>query len=295
MKQRILSGLTLGLLALFSAAAPSEDIAPARVRESDRSFSHPHDLTLSPDKKFLYVADVDHDAVKVLDPFTLKLLGEIGKGELKGPHDVTFDRNGRLLVADTGNNRIAAYAVRGAAATFAEEWRAGLDKPEGVVSGPDGRIYATSASRNTIMVFAGRDAVAKSGPFGGGPNRFRGPHDIALDAQGRFYVADAGNDRVKILNRKLEVIQTLDGAPYHFSGPKYLALDERGWLYVADELNNQVKILDAARRLVAVIGTGEPGTGPGQLNRPEGVEVWQNHLWISDTYNDRILLYRLNR
>ena len=36
---------------------------------------------------------------------------------------------------------------------------------------------------------------------------------------------------------------------------------------------------------------GTVGLGDG-LNQPEGVAVAGRYIWISDTYNDRIVLYR---
>ena len=65
--------MTAGLGAEFAATFQ---------QKSDTSFSRPHDLVLSPDGKFLYVADVGKDAVKVLDPLTPKTLGAIGASEL---------------------------------------------------------------------------------------------------------------------------------------------------------------------------------------------------------------------
>ncbi len=32
--------------------------------------------------------------------------------------------------------------------------------------------------------------------------------------------------------------------------------------------------------------------GRGQLDRPEGVTVRGDHVWVSDTYNHRILLFK---
>jgi hypothetical protein len=42
-----------------------------------------------------------------------------------------------------------------------------------------------------------------------------------------------------------------------------------------------------------MIGTGKPGKGPGLLNTPEGVAVRGRDVWISDTHNHRIVLYRV--
>lgn len=288
MTQKLLFAALLACASSLDAA----EIAPVFVKASESSFSRPHDLVLSPDERYLYVADVGNDAVKVLDPHTLEVRGLIGQGELSSPHDVAFDKAGRLLVADSGNDRIVIYSVRGARGKFVEAWSQDLGSPEGVAPGPDGRVYVTNASLNDVVVFSNGQVVARAGSRGGGEIQFARPHDVEVDAMGKVYVVDPGNNRIQILNAKLEFVSSLGGAPYGFNEPKYLAFDGRGRLYVADEYNNQIKIFDTERRLTGVIGTGERGAGRNQLNQPEGVEVSGDLIWVSDTYNNRILLYR---
>ncbi len=124
---------------------------------------------------------------------------------------------------------------------------------------------------------------------------FARPHDIHVDPAGRVLIVDPGNNRVQIRDGDLKLIKTLEGPGYDFNEPKYLTVDIDGWLYVADENNNQIKIFDAKYRLQATIGDGRRGTDAGSLNKPEGIEVRGARIWVSDTYNDRILLYRINR
>ena len=70
-------------------------------------------------------------------------------------------------------------------------------------------------------------------------------------------------------------------------------MDERDLLVIADEYHHQIKILDRERREIAVLGSGRRGKGENRFNQPEGVELAGEHLWISDTQNDRILRYRI--
>jgi len=264
---------------------------PTRIAVSDVDFDHPHDLVLSPDGRFLYVADLGNDAVKVLDPKTLKTLGVIGEGDLDSPHDVAFDEAGRLLVADSGNDAVVVYKVNGVDSERLATWKGEMFSPEGVAPAGAGRVFVTDTGGGGVLRFEdGRAALRReNGGAGGDYNR---PHDVLVDRQGRVLVVDSGNARIQILDQDLTLIRSLAGSPYDFNEPKYLAVDEEDNLYVADEYNNQVKILDPDYRIIAVIGSGERGRGPGQLNKPEGVETRDGLIWISDTYNDRILLYR---
>ena len=121
---------------------------------------------------------------------------------------------------------------------------------------------------------------------------FSRPHDLALSPDGNLlYVADVGNDAVKVLDpMSLEVVGAIGAGV--LSAPHDVAFDDAGWLYVADEYNDQIKVFDESRAPVGVIGTGERGNGPGQLDRPEGVTVRGDHVWVSDTHNHRILLFK---
>lgn len=277
---------------LMSGASVADEFQATFLRASAESFSRPHDLVLSPDRKRLYVADVGNDVVKVLDPVTLKMIGHIGKDDLDSPHDVAFDAAGRLLVADSGNDRIVVYRIAGKGGERVAVHDADQASPEGVAAAPDGRIYITNAGSHTVIaVHDGRTVKTAGGD--GDAVAFRRPHDLHFDGRGRLIVTDPGNDRLQILDTELRPLGTLAGPPYNFNEPKYLAADAKGRLYVADENNNRILVLDAADRPIGQIGSGRNGKGPNLFNKPEGVEVWRDRVWISDTYNDRIVLYRI--
>jgi hypothetical protein len=98
---------------LWVIYASAESVRFHMQAASTGSYAHPHDIVLSPDGKHLYVADNGNHRIAVLDSDTLEEVGSFGKGDVREPHDVVFDREGRLLVADTGNSRIAIFEISG--------------------------------------------------------------------------------------------------------------------------------------------------------------------------------------
>ena len=278
------------LLAGVSAAQVVGTIAA----ESDRDFSRPHDVVLSPDGAFLYVADVGNDSIKVLDPATLVTLGAFGADRLSGPHDVAFDRRGRLLVADTHNHRIAIYEVDGASGVFVDEIRGPLRKPEGVDVAADGAIYVTSASRHNVMKIRDGKIVGEVGEGGSDANHYSRPHDIEAVPDGRVVIADPGNDRLQILDTDFGFIGTVGGPEFGFDEPKYFTIDDKGWIYLADEYNDRIVILDRNYRRRGILASSRVETGRSALDHPEGVEIAGNRLWVSDTGHNRIVLYSLS-
>jgi streptogramin lyase len=74
-----------------------------------------------------------------------------------------------------------------------------------------------------------------------------------------------------------------------FANPHDLELDPSGrWVFVAKQQNNSLRIFNAQRNEVANI----THAGDKQLNNIEGVEARKGMIWIADTYNDRVVLFR---
>ena len=286
----LIAGNASGAIAENAPRAIAE-FAAERIKTSDANFSRPHDLVLSPDRKYLYVTYMGNDVIKVLDPRTLAVLGTFGAGELNSPHDAVFDDEGRLYVANTGNDRVAVYRVRGVNADLLHSHRNCLSGPEGVDFDDAGRLYVTNAAGYTVVVFDGGAVVDHVGKAGDGENEFDRPHDIELRAN-RIYIADSGNDRIQVLDQHHRHRKTLVGPGYAFKEPKYLAIDDAGCLLVADQHHDIVKVFDSSLRLLGTFASGRRGDGPDDLDRPEEVEIWKDLIWISDTYNNRIVLYR---
>lgn len=157
--------------------------------------------------------------------------------------------------------------------------------------GPDGRVYVTNTGGGEVVVFKDGRVMARTGEYGAGPHQFERPHDVEVGG-GRVYVADPGNDRIQVLDTDLRFVDTIGGPDYGFDEPKYMALDAAGRLLVVDQHNHRVEVLDAARRVIGTIGSGRQGGGADSLDRPEGATTWRHRIWISDTYNDRVVLYR---
>jgi trimeric autotransporter adhesin len=139
---------------------------------------------------------------------------------LNGPSALAVDAAGNLYIADTRNHcvrevtpdgviitaagtGVAGYSGDGGGATSAQ-----LLAPAGVAVDNAGNLYITEASNRIRKVFldgsirriAGNGLVGYSGDGGLAIGaRLNGPSEIAVDNAGKLYVAEAGNNSIRLL------------------------------------------------------------------------------------------------
>lgn len=80
--------------------------------------------------------------------------------------------------------------------------------------------------------------VRDYGKLGTGPGEFMGPHGLALDSQGRLFVADRSNNRLQIFDRDMNYLDSWR----HFGRPSgvWILKDDR--LFVADSESGGLKL-----------------------------------------------------
>jgi streptogramin lyase len=234
----------------------------------------------------------------------------------------------RLFDPRTGLVKVIVGAKAGFVGDGGPAHDALLNQPQQTVSGPDGSLYVLDqrnqrvrriASDGTISTVVGTGQSGFAGD--GGPplqaqlNMPKGSNPppggaLTVDRQGRLYISDILNNRIRRVDFDLDLIETVagngeagfsgDGGPATLAAlnnPRDLALGPDGRLYLADEMNHRVRAVDLDTGIITTVaGNGQGGFGGdgGQavsaaLNRPTGLEFDpQGRLYIADTYNHRI-------
>ena len=276
----------LSIFLQFERASAEQTIA-SFINASTIELDNPHDLKLSPDGKFLMVADVGNNRVAILDPETLVFIAEFGSDHQGGTHDIDFDLQGRAYVADTHNSRVTIYNVEGTNATLIGELSEHISGPEGVLVHPNGRIYVAGAWSNNVVAYKDGEIVAEL-------TGLSAPHDLELSSDGSIWLSDSNNDRMLLLSEDLMILRELSGEPYRFNGVRYQDVLPNGTIIAADKNNHVIKIIGADGVLLHVLGKGKAGIGPNIFRTPEGIEYEANTLWISDSGNNRVVKYAIN-
>jgi DNA-binding beta-propeller fold protein YncE len=252
-------------------------------------FRKPHDLTLGPNGQLLYIADTDNDVIQVWHAQTMKPVAVIGRGELRRPLDVSFDRHGRLWVADSGNGRLVSYDVSKPIARRLKVIERNIQRPEGIGFDRHGRLLIVDAQANQLLVMLVDQGIIiqRIGNRGSAAGEFNRPRDVVVDRSGLIYVSDPGNHRVQLFSPELHFIKAIHGtAERALRQPSSLATDAQQRLYITDELDNRVVVLDAALNLVWQIG-GRGSNLP--LRQPQGIAAADGQIWITDSGHHRLI------
>ena len=240
------------------------------------------------------------------------------------PTGVALDGAGNLYVADSGNNTIRKISFSGTTATVST--LAGLAGvrgvtdgigsialfygPTGVATDPAGDVYVADAGNHAIRkvtpagvvtTVAGLGGVSGVADGSGSAARFFDPIGLIVDASGNIFVADSGNDAIRVI-RPDGYVSTVAGTPGHsgqgdgttasaqFNFPTAVATDTAGNIYVADYGNNTLRVI--ANGFVSTLA-GTPGVSGSTGNffyRPAGVTLSNGQLYVADSGNGTIRL-----
>ena len=277
-----------GVLTPFAGtgvAGSNGDGGPA----SQAELNNPFGLALAPDGA-LWFADYAAQVVRRIGPDGV-ITTVVGNGQpayagdggparqasLKNPHEIRFDHDGNLFIADAGNNVIRRY----------------------------------DAHTGLISTVAGTGHPGYGGD--GGPAtqaQLKNPISLQLDSSGNLLIADIGNQDIRRVDGKTGVISTFAGTGHTgptpdgaliagtpLSGPRSLDLDSAGNLWLVTREGNQLLRLDlGAGRVWLAAGTGQKGfTGNGgaaiaaTLSGPKGLAIAPNgDVYLADTENHAI-------
>ena len=280
---------------------------------SDEQINNPYGLLIGPDGA-LYFCDLDNQRIRRLDLTARRMTTIAGNGQrgyagdggpalqasLNMPHEIRFDREGSLYIAERDNHvirrvdgktgiisTVAGTGVAGFSGDGGAARKAQLNQPHSIAFDPQGRLLICDIGNHRvrrldlrtgiIVTYAGngeRKPTTNGVPIAGTP--LNGPRTIEFDSKGNLYLALREGNAIFRIDPKTQRIYHLagtgengyagDGGPARqakLSGPKGLAYGPDESLYIADTENHAIRRLDLKTGVITtVLGTGEQGDGP---------------------------------
>ncbi|OQA90675.1 MAG: Serine/threonine-protein kinase PknD [Elusimicrobia bacterium ADurb.Bin231] len=192
-------------------------------------------------------------------------------GTFNSPYGIAAAMTGEnIFIVDTKNHRIQIFSSTGAfiyaigkladveysstpvsgslPGEFNEPYAAAVDK--------ESNIYAADTLNNRIQRFAGdywggwSSSPDTTGSSGSGDGSFSTPTGISLDASGKIYVVDRGNNRVQVFTYASDATPKLNfltrwgysgTSAGQLDGPFGIAVDALNYIYVTDTNNNRIQ------------------------------------------------------
>jgi DNA-binding beta-propeller fold protein YncE len=117
--------------------------------------------------------------------------------------------------------------------------------PSGLEVAPDGDLVVANTGDNSVIRYtAGGQELWRVGTHGSGTGQFLNPRDVAVDSQGRVYVADTRNSRIVVLGTDGSWITSFTGPTGDkISWPMGLTITD-DVLYVADAGKKKARAFD---------------------------------------------------
>ena len=262
----------------------------------------PRELTVGHDGN-VYVADYTGTRVVVFSPTGTILRTfpnpplEAPDGGLNQAEDVAVNSaTGDVYVSDTWNHRVQRFSSTG---TFLQKWgfRGNNDPnamsyPRGIaIDQANGNVWINNTRTGDIKAYTANGGFVRSFGTEGdeGPNEYFYARGIWVAPNGRLYVPDSGNLRIKAVNQNGSVIWTRPcGAPagsiYILMGCTGVTTDAQGNVWAAAPTEQRIYKFSPNGTLIAKYGAGNVG-------QPMDVASRGGLIYVADQGRNRIAVF----
>ncbi len=216
-----------------------------------------------------------------------------GADPLRSPRGIAVSLDGRVFVADLGNDRVVSFdslGAKGRPIGYAGSGEGRFVDPADVAT--EGRhLYVLDEGNERIQIFNRHDVfsevlLSREAGTVGIPSRF------AVDLFGRLYVSDIEEDAVRVFRSytgeeelRIGGYGSEDGL---FVSPGEIAVDRDRNLYVCDRGNARVQKFDPLGGWLMTTGAD----GPGGLQDPSAIAVdRRGRIYVADARGGRVVLF----
>ena len=244
---------------------------------------------LAPLLLVITAAQAEFDHVVTFDP------GPANEARLSSPMGLAVGWDGRIYVADSGNNRVVVFDSTGVFLShigFAGSGPGRFINPVDVAT--EGlHLYVLDEGNERVQIFD-RFEVFSEILLARERDEMGVTSAIAVDLFGKLYLSDVEADLVRVY-QSLTKIQDAEIGGFgsdegRFRAPMGIAVDRDRRIYVCDRENNRVQVFDPLGGFLATVG--DRG-GEGALNDPQAIAVdREGTLFVADTGNNRIVVFR---
>ncbi len=250
-----------------------------------QGFPVPDDAFFSPDGKHIVATEEDASVISVIDIATRRIVYRYGvpwqpgstANHVSNPDDAMMLPSGRLITADIKNCRVllirppAHHPQRVIGQPGYGCWHsppATWGSPNGAFPMTNGKYLVTEINGDWVNALSGFGHVSWSA----NPPGVAYPSDSNEVYPGRYLTADYSTPgQVVEFNAAGQRLWRFGGLNH----PSLALPLPNGDILVNDDFNDRVIVIDpVTNRIVWQYGhTGRPGTGPGYLNDPDGVDL----------------------
>jgi DNA-binding beta-propeller fold protein YncE/tetratricopeptide (TPR) repeat protein len=226
-----------------------------------------------------------------------------GKMEFRKLADIAVRARGELLLADEENKKVVAIHLDNPEAQarlpraesldlFTVKGPAGKNavKADVFAVTPDGGLaaYLPDAKELALLSASGKKTLVKGGSKDG---EVKSPRGIYIDGKGRIFVADTGNDKVKVFAADGRLENQFGGSGSgegQFRAPSGVAVNAKGNVYVADTKNRAVKGFSPDGMFLFRAG---PDLGGVTLQNPVDVHTDENrNVYVLDSGLKKVIV-----
>jgi len=112
------------------------------------------------------------------------------------------------------------------------------------------------------------------------------PEGISFDKEGNVYTCLINDNMVRKYDLDGNVLMEIKG----FNKPSDVEVDYRGYIWVTDRNNDRIRCFDSYGN--HLFKYGKKGKGCGEFNKPEGIAVNHERMYVADMNNDRVQVLR---
>jgi tripartite motif-containing protein 71 len=297
------------LLASCAPKTPEVTVAPVPKSQTWGQFGFKPGQFKGPraivaDDEFVYVADRASRISKFTKDgkYVMRWTVPVSRnGSFEGPEGIAILKSGEIAITNTHASRVLIYSKTGQLKRKFGTYGTGKGQfllVTGICVDDEGFIYCADYSGEFDRISKWTPEgkwVAQWAGHGEAKRHFRRPCGLAISKNGDLLVADIGNHRIQILDRKTGEYKgqfpTRGRKDGEVTYPFGVAVDGVGDIYTVEYGTHRVQKWTPEGKWIAT--WGGPGRAVGQLANPWGLCVDPDGtVYIADTNNDRVQKFR---